>query len=479
MTLPPHDSFQLLDSPVKDSDGSRSGSRDAPISLDSDDYQPLPRYLTRHVNLGFDSEDIKDLIGSIESSQALDFSSSLSPGSSSSTPRLPHLPAEILLNLLAFVPLDYVLDFRLVCRGFRDWIDTRGMYGFLQRAELTGWLGLQGGRWLPPPWTTRRFDLTMPARFEGLDQNEASANSRVKWDSGYAVFRIDERFFETSGFREKPFSENGIQMRLCPPPTWDPHAYGNLRWILRIDEHVMDCPLIEPWHLCDSVRLDISARTVRVSWKDTIQAFVREANALRKKMDSTLASSYTFSHQEDCIKAMRRQRLRSCLPKHPDLPGERGVVWALRQLRPLFGKPAVGKPSPPWDNIAKLEADAIFVLMVLRKEAAMTKTELVHLRQLAQDRLAMHTDREEAYNHMKRYWSNVFGNKKRYGLQDHNSMESANPLLWSDEKVKSVEHRVFRWKSQKKTFEQIQGLMMSASLAMEAEDAFDNINSQY
>jgi hypothetical protein len=86
-------------------------------------------YISRHLRLGFDSNDVAALINSIDSSQ--DSGPSL----------LPHLPAEILFHILEFVAIDYVLTWRLVCRGFRDAIDGPVMYAHLQQAELIGYLG--------------------------------------------------------------------------------------------------------------------------------------------------------------------------------------------------------------------------------------------------------------------------------------------------------------------------------------------------
>jgi hypothetical protein len=92
----------------------------------------LPAYISRHMRLGFDSDDVAALLSSIDSSQE--------PGSS----RLPHLPAEILFQILDFVPIDYLLKWRLVCRGFRDAIDGPVLYDCLQRAEMICYLGPPG-----------------------------------------------------------------------------------------------------------------------------------------------------------------------------------------------------------------------------------------------------------------------------------------------------------------------------------------------
>ena len=89
----------------------------------------LPAYLSRHMRLGFDSDDVAALINSIDSSQ--------DPQSS----ELSHLPAEILFQIVEFVPVNHILTWRLVCRGFRDAIDGPVQYGHLRRAELIGYVG--------------------------------------------------------------------------------------------------------------------------------------------------------------------------------------------------------------------------------------------------------------------------------------------------------------------------------------------------
>jgi hypothetical protein len=92
----------------------------------------FPAYISRHMRLGFDSDDVAALLSSIDSSQE--------PGSS----RLPHLPAEILFQILDFVPIEYLLNWRLVCRGFRDAIDGPVLYDCLRRAELICYVGPSG-----------------------------------------------------------------------------------------------------------------------------------------------------------------------------------------------------------------------------------------------------------------------------------------------------------------------------------------------
>jgi hypothetical protein len=95
----------------------------------SDHDTPLPAYLSRHTTLGFDSDDVAALISAIDSSQG--------PRSS----KLPHLPAEILFQIVEFAPVDHILTWRLVCRGFRDAIDGPVQYEHLRRAQLVGYLG--------------------------------------------------------------------------------------------------------------------------------------------------------------------------------------------------------------------------------------------------------------------------------------------------------------------------------------------------
>ncbi|KAF2466201.1 uncharacterized protein BDR25DRAFT_317988 [Lindgomyces ingoldianus] len=447
---------------------------DDPLLMDSGDGKVLPAYLTRHVNLGLENDDISALISSIELSQVTR-NSQPSP--------LPHLPAEILLRVLEHVPVDYILEFRAVCRGFRDYIDTRVMYSYLLRSELLGWIGCRGERELDPPWE-KRYTHYVPARFERLDV-DVDGNGKqpgARWNASYAIFRIEKGSLNGPD----PWPQNTTFVRLFrtlldpqTPPLTVVHHYGRLRWCVKVDSHILDCAFIEPWESCESLQVDFKEQTVRVLWKDMIQQLVREEAAIRKKMEVTQSSPYTFGHEEDCLRAIRRRRLRLRLPKEPTVPEHRKIVWALRHLQPLFGKTPCAKLSYPWGEVENVEDGASAILMLLRKEAATGDKELQHLRQLASDRAAMLAQRDHIEKLVENWHINIFDREVFFGT-DLAEKEGANPVAWSDRMRALVEQRVRRWKSQEKLIDKMIELMETLTAVMEVpEDAFDNIHSQY
>jgi hypothetical protein len=150
----------------------------------------LPPWLARHVKLGFDADDVAALISSIDSSQ--------NPPSS-----LVNLPAELLLHVLEYVPVDHVLDWRFVCRGFRDAIDGRILYHHLQRTQLVGCLG-QRHMWPMQTLTDKQYNQVrfVSAHFLKVEHVEGTAGNRSNtgpiWCNTYAIFKIDHQRLKTT-----------------------------------------------------------------------------------------------------------------------------------------------------------------------------------------------------------------------------------------------------------------------------------------
>jgi hypothetical protein len=164
-----------------------------PSSSDSNN-EPLPSYLRRHLHLGFDQDDVAALLSSIDSSQ--------SPSTNST---LAHLPAELLLQILEYVPVEYVLDWRLVCRGFRDAIHGRVLYHHLRRTELVGYMGSRHSR---PMESLDASDYEaihlLEAYFHHIEKpsedTKDTGRSKPIWSGTHAVFKIADEWFRE--FRE-------------------------------------------------------------------------------------------------------------------------------------------------------------------------------------------------------------------------------------------------------------------------------------
>lgn len=240
---------------------------------------PLPLYLSRHMRLGFDSDDVAALISSIDSSQDL----------RTSTP--PHLPAEILFQILEFVPVDHILTWRLVCRGFRDAIDGPVQYAHLRRAELIGYLGPRAQYPLNQLSESRYEQINLVrAHFERIDDSPTTeapeARAPAKWHYDLAIFTIDDRWFNEFARIEDKTTQDGVRR-----PAWqsllddlqllgEEEPYGTLKWCLRLDKAVLGLDF-SPEALRRCIMIDLVNKRMMVQWKDLLFNFLQTETRLR------------------------------------------------------------------------------------------------------------------------------------------------------------------------------------------------------
>jgi hypothetical protein len=263
-------------------------ANNAPRSDNNDDDAPLPSYLARHIHLGFSHDDVAALITSIDSSQDRS-------ASTNKTSTLAHLPAELLLQILEHVPVDYVLDWRLVCRGFRDAIDGRVLYRCLQRTELVGYLGSRHARPMEE-LDEEQYEAVhmLEARFQHVEWNTAPAmgTSRPVWSGTHAVFKIAEDWYRA--FRQIGGAEaRGGHAIDDADPQWDnvldrlelqrsEEGFGTLRWCIRLDHAVLDLDFpCEKGRLHFDVDVNLHTGLIRVAWKDMLVRFLKTERALR------------------------------------------------------------------------------------------------------------------------------------------------------------------------------------------------------
>ncbi|KAF1847065.1 uncharacterized protein K460DRAFT_383581 [Cucurbitaria berberidis CBS 394.84] len=459
------------------------GLTKSPMSVEDhgDDTPPLPSYIARHVNLGFNSADVAALISSIDSSQKLQTSSA------------PHLPAELVLQVLEYVPIDHVLDWRLICRGFRDAIDGRILFHYLQRTQLIGYLGSRHSRHMENLIEEHYEQIhLLRASFQRIEKASGCEPGAQRplpvWSGTHAIFQIEDKWF--SSFRRLGgAAARGGDTIEDADTQWlstldrlglrrTEEGFGTLRWCIKLDHSVldMDFPLESGRNTFD-VDVRLNTKSIRVSWKDMLFRFLKTETTLRRMMEEKRDSLFTFGHAEDCLRAVRRQRLQSTL--NPDNNIDRHLRWSLRLLHPLFGKPRHQHHVPLED----VESDAINLLLLLRREAAMTSRQLAYLRQLALDYEAMDTDIQELDQDFDDFKSHL----SLPGFELSHSLPALsprtlprNPISWPDDLMAMVEEQVGKWKLQKNTIEQMKTLLSASNIRLTLpEDSFDDLGSDF
>lgn len=441
----------------------------ADIRDDSLENSELPTWLAEHVNVDWDSDDVEALLTSIDSSQ------------NSQAPAFPHLPAELLLVILEHVPHAHTLDWRLVCRGFRDAIDGPILFRQLRRLQLIGYLGprsLPGLRVLNHD-AYEKLHL-MPTRFTSMDGTPSLLGTQQRpsppWASTHAVFQMQHAWFAAYKALNVPRSKSSMlsQISLCRTDQ----AYGTLTWIVKLDTAVLDLDLpLEPHRRHFDFEVDLKTRTLRVEWKEMMLRFLRTERALRLLMDKKQDSAFTFSHAEDCLRFTRRQGLQAALDM--DSKVDRHIKWSLRLLRPLWGIGGHRDPS----TLDPAEADAVRVLLFLRREASLSTSQIRHLHHLAREYSAMVKYVDSLAQSLRDLKQQLVmpGHSRVHEIDVSSHIQlPVNPISWSDQLREDVEMRVQRWKATQRLVEQMQAFLVTSheSLAVPG-DAFDALGSEF
>ena len=274
-------------------------SSSAPSSFDT----PPPSHLSRHLTLGFDADDVAALITSIDSSQIRALSQPVHS--------FPYLPAEILLHILDHVPVSYVLEWRLVSRGFRDAIDGRVLYNCLHRTELIGYIGPRQG--VLKQLTEEQYEAISLLRMQyshsivGYPAEASNAEQTApRWSDTYAMFCNEDDWRQKLDHcaNHSPFVAivSVVEERLGLFPDND-ELYGTLKWCIKLDDVVQDLGLpLERMTYCPNV--DMVNTTVMVSWKQALFDCLKAETMLRKTMDKVsqkplLAMLHKTSHTND------------------------------------------------------------------------------------------------------------------------------------------------------------------------------------
>lgn len=243
-----------------------------------------PQLPTNPIDIGFNTDDITALISAIESSQN-------SPSS------VTYLPAELLLLILEYVPVGHILDWRLVCRGFRDAIDGRILHHHLQRTQLVGYSGPRT-LWPLSSLTNEQYDHMqfLCAKFlrvepSGATQEQGTQKGPI-WGSTNAVFKIDySKFGARPGFGDP---QDGHDSTIEYASTiWyntksrlelagSEEGFGTLRWCIRLNYAVLDLDFpLEANRNSFGVRVDLDKGTIKVVWEEMLFAFLKTERTLR------------------------------------------------------------------------------------------------------------------------------------------------------------------------------------------------------
>lgn len=180
---------------------------------------------------------------------------------------------------------------------------------------------------------------------------------------------------------------------------------------------------------------------------------------------------FTFSHTEDCLRAIRRARLSASL--NLSTRYDRQTQWSLRLLPPLYGL----SNSIPHDAtfLSETEDAAIHQLLFLRRTASLSSKQLAHLHALASEyrQIEDHLRRlDDAYTEFKSHLS-VPGFQMDIlvpAMISNFEPVPSNPIKWSDELRLMIEDLVVKWRAQKSSLEQMQRLLEASNEAMSVPD---------
>ena len=436
----------------------------------------LPPWLANHLNIEWNEDDVDALLTSIDASQ------------DATAPTSHALPAELLLLIIEYIPVGYLLDIRLVCRGFRDAIDGRILYHHLQRTRLVGYLGSRNCAAMGAMSDEAYEDLhLLHADFSFFEdegpEKESEKGRRALWSNTYARFTFDRRWDEAHQLhasREEIPSPLSLLSNL--EHSRNDQAYGTLTWAMQLDSCVLDLDLpLEVGRENFGICIDYDCSIVRVEWKPMLFRFLKTERALRLLMEEKREEAFTFSHTEDCLRAIRRKRLHAALD--PENKIDRHIKWSLRLLRPLWG---IGGPRDP-STLDPIERDAVRFLLLQRRAAAMSAQEIAHLNQLAKDydelvnmvntlagcaktlqsHLVRHTDQDMMYEEVAQE------------VLDYHRIP-INPIAWPEKLREDIEKRVRKGKAQMGVLKRMQALMSDSMEALAPpEYVFDAMDSDF
>jgi len=337
------------------------------------------------------------------------------------------------------------------------------------------------------------------AHFDRTDGTHTfEAHAPAKWSYDQAIFTIEDAWYQGLARIEHQTTKDGV-MR----PAWqsllddlqllgdEESHYGTLTWCLRLDKAVMDLEF-SPETLRECIAIDLVNKRIMVQWKSLFLNFLKTETRLRLLMGEASVhcnfspsvstcqpikqncnAPFTFDLQQDCLRAVRRERLRAILDL--DIKAHRLINWEINMLRPLFGRPRYDQASQGFIGLETIENDATAILSLLRKEANMSCREAAYLEQLSADRKKMERDLQGMSKTFGDWKSMLFGVNAQHNGTSTLPGVPRNPVAWTEEVRAREEERIKTWQSQRKLVGQL-ALLFNASIeAMSLPDgAFDD-----
>jgi len=409
--------------------------------------------------------------------------SSLAVSQKASPSKLPTLPTEVLLTVLDNADPADVLDHRLVCKAFKEVIDTSVLYYHIQRVELIGYLGPKECQLMEQLNAQDYWDLAfVNAIFERLDER---VGNRAVWDPQSAYFRINESWYDTFVRSvgeiepDNPWWHHTVQCLDLRKPS---SVHGQLRWCVKVGPTVVDFGMADKQDVNIELveREDEDTIIVRVTnWKRMLTNVFREERALNLLLKDTEEDEFTYSHLEDGLRDIRRKRYRSKLDPRNNKHGR--DIWKMDNMNPLWGKYSSMTVIRDYEDVELAERNAVQTLMLLRREDSMSSRERDALYTMKEERAIMHREVAEVDEQFKKWQESLLGlpNLSLGRIETDHDVDP-NPMTWSKEVVDRESQNLIRWKAQKQTTAHIKAYLDATNAAATlAEYDFDDEDKDF
>ncbi|PZD37083.1 hypothetical protein A1F97_07896 [Pyrenophora tritici-repentis] len=376
----------------------------------------------------------------------------------------PRLPLEIILAVLQHVHPAQILDLRLLSSNITKDMDTHFLYHTIQRVELISYLSPKEERLFKYTHLAPKdyWDFTfVEATFDRMDDQP---DGKAAWEPDGAHFRIDKAWFDTFRRIGGTFALGnawGDHVRQCLDLENPPQVYGQLRWCVKIGPAVLDFGIEDrdelDIELVERKNSDEPGNTLSIrvkNWKRMLMNFFREERVLKTVMEQTKDYPYTYNHVEDSLRGMRRKLLRSKIDEEDR--DDYGYIWMFDNMTPLWSN------FPPLRELSAMEVaenHAIEALMLLRKEASISKRVRFSLRKLVKERTAMYADLQKLCQLFNKWQEKVL-DLSNLGVSTHRYEDlDPNHMTWSKDVVDRELECLKIWKEQKPQIAQMVAIL--------------------
>ncbi|KAH9871245.1 hypothetical protein IAQ61_005424 [Plenodomus lingam] len=226
---------------------------------------------------------------------------------SHTSPPITHLPTELILQIIQHVPIDHLLDWRLVCRTFHNEINNHILHHHLHNTQLLGYLGPQTAK----PMlclTDAEYDALhlLRAHFSHMQHSTQDAEARGAkpvWSAHHAVFRVEEQWFRD--FETLRLAEH-LEAHDAPALWWralhrlellvGDEGVGSLRWCVRLGHGVFDLAFpLQTGRMPFFFAFSLGRGEIRVAWRDMMVGFLRNEGCLRRLVHEVRGPRFPIS----------------------------------------------------------------------------------------------------------------------------------------------------------------------------------------